>query len=317
MWGPDTDAMFASHHWPRFGTDDVREFLELQRDVYRWLHDQTMRRANAGLVPTEIAEELSMPDVFSNHSHVQGYYGTVSHNSKSVYTKYLGWYDGNPANLNPLPPTPSGERYVEYMGGADEVLRRARESFDAGEYRWVAQVVNHVIFADPNNQEARQLQADAFEQMGYQAESATWRNAYLYGAHELRNGYLEFPLGAGRALGHAMTAEQLVDTMGMRFDPDAFGRDSARINVHLTDLDEHHVIGVARKAVHHDPDMVDAEADVSVVLTRRTLVLILATMTSLDDAVAEGDVTVEGDASVFTDFLGSLQVFMTAGIAEP
>ena len=317
MWGDQTDIMFSTHHWPRFGREDVAEFLELQRDVYRWLHDQTMRRANAGLVPTEIAEELSMPDVFSNHSHVQGYYGTVSHNSKSVYTKYLGWYDGNPANLNPLPPTPSGERYVEYMGGADEVLRRARESFDAGEYRWVAQVVNHVIFADPNNQEARQLQADAFEQMGYQAESATWRNAYLYGAHELRNGYLEFPLGAGRALGHAMTAEQLVDTMGMRFDPDAFGRDSARINVHLTDLDEHHVIGVARKAVHHDPDMVDAEADVSVVLTRRTLVLILATMTSLDDAVAEGDVTVEGDASVFTDFLGSLQVFMTAGIAEP
>ena len=317
LWGGDTDIMFSTHHWPRFGRGDVTEFLELQRDVYRWLHDQTMRRANAGLVPTEIAEELRLPDAFGSHSHVQGYYGTVSHNSKSVYTKYLGWYDGNPANLNPHPPTPSGERYVEFMGGPDEVLRRARESFDAGDYRWVAQVVNHVIFADPTNHEARWLQADAFEQMGYQAESATWRNAYLQGAHELRNGYLEFPLAMGRQLGHAMSAEQIIDTIGMRFDPDAFGLERARINLHLTDLDEHHVIGVARQAVHHDPDSTDADAQVSVALSRETLVLILGALTTLDDAVAAGDAAVDGDAAVLHDFLGALQVFQTAGIAEP
>ena len=317
LWGDHTDIMFSTHHWPRFGRDDVAQFLELQRDVYRWLHDQTMRRANAGMVPTEIAEDLSLPDAFGDHSHVQGYYGTVSHNAKSVFTKYLGWYDGNPANLNPLPPEPSGERYVEYMGGADEVLRRARESFDAGEYRWVAQVVNHVIFADPANQEARDLQADAFEQMGYQAESGTWRNAYLQGAHELRNGFLEFPMAMGRQIGHAMTAEQLIDMIGVRFDPEAFGRDAARINLRLTDLDEQHVIGVARRAIHHDADMVDADAEVSITTTRGTLVRILGGLTTLDDAVDSGDTSVDGDRTVLVDFLGSLQVFMTAGIAEP
>ena len=317
LWGAHTDVMFSTHHWPRFGRADVAEFLELQRDVYRWMHDQTMRRANAGMVPTEIAEDLTLPAVFGDHSHVQGYYGTVSHNSKSVYTKYLGWYDGNPANLNPHPPTPSGERYVAFMGGADEVLRKARESFDAGDYRWVAQVVNHVIFADPHNTEARQLQADAFEQMGYQAESATWRNAYLQGAHELRNGYLEFPLAMGRQIGHAMTAEQIIDAIGMRFDPDSFGPDAARINVHLTDVGEHHVIGVARQAVHHDPDTTDPQAQVSVALTRETLVLILGALTTLPDAVDAGDAVIEGDADVLHGFLDALQVFQTAGIAEP
>ncbi|MEM7324606.1 MAG: alkyl sulfatase dimerization domain-containing protein, partial [Actinomycetota bacterium] len=187
LWADRTDTSFASHHWPRFGNDDVRRFLTMQRDVYRWMHDQTMRLANDGHVPTEIAATLELPAEF-DQSHIRGYYGTVSHNVRSVYNRYLGWYDGNPANLNPLPPVESGERYVEFMGGATEVLRRAREYFDRGEYAWVAQVVNHVVFADPSNREARSLQADALEQMGYQAESATWRNAYLMGAKELREG---------------------------------------------------------------------------------------------------------------------------------
>lgn len=317
LWGDHTDVMFSTHHWPRFGGDDVRQFLELQRDVYRWLHDQTMRRANQGMVPAEIAEELSMPGVFSEHSHVQGYYGTVSHNAKSVYTKYLGWYDGNPANLNPHPPVQSAERYVEFMGGADEILRRARESYDAGDYRWVAQVVNHVVFAQPDNTEARRLQADALEQMGYQAESGTWRNAYLMGAQELRNGHLEFPMAMGRQIGHAMTAEQILDSVGMRFSPDAFGDRSVRINLHLTDLDEHHVVGVARSAIHHDPDTTDPDADVSVALSRATLVHVLGTLVSLDDAIAAGDITHDGDLSVFVDFVGALEVFVASGIVEP
>jgi alkyl sulfatase BDS1-like metallo-beta-lactamase superfamily hydrolase len=175
LWADDTEVMFATHHWPRFGRDDVRAFLELQRDVYRWMHDQTMRLANMGWTPVEIAEELRLPGAFAGQSHVQGYYGTVSHNVKSIYNRYLGWYDGNPAHLQPLPSVEAAGRYVELMGGADEVLRRARQSFDAGEYRWVAEVVNHVVFADPANAAARDLQADALEQLGYQAESGTWR----------------------------------------------------------------------------------------------------------------------------------------------
>ena len=150
MWGDDAEVMFTSHHWPRFGNDDVRHFLSMQRDLYRWLHDQTMRHANRGAVPAEISAAMSLPAEF-DQSHVRGYYGTVSHNAKSVYNRYLGWYDGNPAHLDPLPPVDAGERYVEFMGGADAVLEQARRSFDDGDYRWVVEVVNHVVFADPSN----------------------------------------------------------------------------------------------------------------------------------------------------------------------
>ncbi|MFV2039735.1 MAG: alkyl/aryl-sulfatase, partial [Acidimicrobiales bacterium] len=317
LWGADTDIMFASHHWPRFGTTDVRGFLELQRDVYRWLHDQSMRLANLGYGPTEIAETLELPSGFGGHSHVQGYYGTVSHNSKSVYNKYLGWYDANPANLNPLPPVESAKLYVEAMGGADEVLRTARDSFDAGQYRWVAQVVNHVVFADPANVGARNLQADALEQLGYQAESGTWRNAYLTGAQELRQGTPQFGPARGRRLGHAMTVEQLFDSIGVRFDPSKFGRQEARINWHFTDLDEHHVLGVARSTIHHDANTVDPDADVSVALTRKSLVTLLGAPTDLDDATASGEVRIEGDAEVLRSLLTSLEIFTTQAIIEP
>ena len=194
LWGDRSDIMIATHHWPRFGREDLKEFLVKQRDVYRWMHDQTMRLANRGWTPSEIAEVLELPACFSSDSHVQGYYGTVSHNVKSVYNKYLGWYDGNPAHLNPYPPVESSKKYVEFMGGADELLRRARSSFEDGDYRWVAQVVNHLVFAEPSLREARELQADALEQMGYQAESGTWRNAYFTAPTNCETGLLMFQL---------------------------------------------------------------------------------------------------------------------------
>lgn len=316
LWGNDSDVLFASHHWPRFGPDDVRGFLELQRDVYRWMHDQTMRLANHGRVPTEIADELTLPSCFTE-SHVQGYYGTVSHNVRSVYNRYLGWYDGNPANLNPLPPVESGERYVEFMGGADEVLRRAQVVFDEGDYRWVAQVVNHVIFADPTNEDARALQARAFEQLGYQSESGTWRNAYLMGAQELRQGALQMPLRAGRRQGDAMEAEHLFDVMGVRFDPSRFGRGSATINWHFTDLGEHHVMGVANATIHHSPDTTDDAADVSISLVRELVYPLAEDEGAFDAAIDAGTVEVSGDVAVLREFFDALDEFHASPIVEP
>ncbi len=302
---PHTDTMFASHHWPRFGRDDVEGFLTVQRDVYRWLHDQTMRLANEGFTPSEIAEQLELPACFGTHSHVQGYYGTVSHNSKSVYQRYLGWYDGNPANLEPHPPEPSGRRYVEYMGGAEEVLRKARDSFDEGDYRWVAQIVNHVVFADPSNTEARELQADALEQLGYQAESGTWRNAYLSGAHELRNGSPNLPGSVGRQFPRVMTAEQIFDLLGVRFDPEGFARstDGFTMNWHFTDLDEDHVLGVLNETLHHDPHQRSDQAEVNVAVTREALGALLAGRVSLVDALANDGIDIDGDADTFAEFL--------------
>ncbi len=311
LWGDHTETMFASHHWPRFGTEDVRGFLEMQRDAYRWMHDQTMRLANHGYVPTEIAAELRLPEAF-DQSHVQGYYGTVSHNVRSIYHRYLGWYDGNPANLDPFPPVDAGTRYVEFMGGADAVLDRAEACFDEGDYRWVIQVVNHVVFADPSNQRARHLQADAMEQLGYQSESATWRNAYLMGAQELRHGSPPGTRAPARDLSNAMEAEHIIDTIGVRFDPARFEPERATINLHFTDLGEDHVLGITRSAVHHTADQRVDGADCSVRLSRAQLMAVLGAPEAVDDGIE-----IEGDRQVFLGLVGALDVFGMPALIEP
>ena len=199
VFGDKTDAVIAQHHWPVFGGARVRTFLENQRDLYKYVHDQTVRLMNQGFTAPEIAEQLQLPSSLANQWANREYYGTVRHNAKAIYQKYLGWYDDNPANLDPLPPVEAAKKYVAYMGGADAVIRRAREDFRKGEYRFVAEVANKLVFADPTNQEARDLAADAYEQLGYLAESATWRSAYLYGAYELRHGAAKVGRGPATA----------------------------------------------------------------------------------------------------------------------
>ena len=306
LFGKETDTSFSSHHWPRFGQEDVRVFLERQRDVYRWLNDQTMRLANQGRSAIDIAAELEMPECFGAHSDVQGYYGTVSHNVRSVYARYLGWYDANPASLNPLPPQPAAERYVEFMGGADEVLRRANECFARGEYRWVAQVVNHVVFAEPDNTAARELQAAALEQLGYQSESATWRNAYLQGARELRHGVPKIPLMLNLRSIEAMTAEQVIDIVGVRFDPARFEGEGGQINLAFQDLDEQHVLGITSAAIHHLPLRRSENAELDLTLTRQLVGKLLMFETTLKDAIAAGDASAKGDLGLFERLLGAL-----------
>ena len=187
-YGDKTDVVIAQHHWPMWGGERIVAFLSKQRDLYKFVHDQTVRLLNHGLTSTEIAEQLKLPPSLANDWAARGYYGTLSHNAKAVYQFYLGWYNANPADLNPLPRAEEAKKQVEYMGGADATIKRAREDYKAGQYRWVASVMSKVVFADPANKEARALGADALEQLGYQSEAATWRNAYLLGAFELRNG---------------------------------------------------------------------------------------------------------------------------------
>lgn len=320
MWGDASDTMFASHHWPRFGADDVRKFLGMQRDVYRWMHDQTLRLANQGYTPNEIAEQLQPSGRHASQSHVQGYYGTVSHNVRSVYNRYLGWYDGNPAHLHPHTPAQAGANYVEMMGGAGAVISKARDYFDRGDYRWVAQVLEHVVSSDPENQEARRLSADAMEQLGYQSESATWRNAYLSGASELRHGSLDL----GRAMPHRtaneMDAEQVIEMMGVRFDPDRF-QESATMIIRFADLDETHLVGVSNGAIHHEPapsDATIAGADAVISCAKQTVIDLTYDAEKHDGAVESGALTVEaGDGAVFAAFLGALDVFLTPRLIEP
>lgn len=320
MWGEGTDTMFASHHWPRFGHDDVKAFLELQRDVYRWMHDQTLRLANQGLTPDDIAAQLKMPAAYAHQSHVQGYYGTVSHNVRSVYDRYLGWYDGNPSKLNPHPPVEAGKRYVEMMGGADAVVSGAQRAFDEGDYRWVVQVLNHLVFADPENRAARTLSGDAMEQLGYQAESATWRNAYLSAAHELRHG--SYNLGQVRAPGvaDAMTGVQLIDMLGVRLDPDKF-RDAASMVFTISDIGETHLVGVSNKTIHHFEAPTAEQistADVAIEATHHAVIQMGYNSPALPDLIEAGEVTViAGDSALFEEFVAALDVNTTATVIEP
>lgn len=310
LFGDSSDLVFASHGWPRFGADDVRHYLRTQRDAYRYLHDQTMRLANRGLVMTEIAEELDLPPSLAGEFANRGYYGTVNHNVKAVYQRYLGWFDGNPANLHPLPPEPASARYVEYMGGAAAVLDRARKDFAAGEYRWVAQVVNHVVFAEPANAEARELQAAALEQLGYQAESGPWRNFYLTGALELRRASARPPAGAGgrqaAAMLRGMTVEMVFDLLGIRLDGPAADGETIAIGWRFPDLGEEWTLRLEHGALSAWPAMAD---DVDTVLTmpRDTLTSVLVDPASIGTALSDGSLVVEGDADALGRLLGFLE----------
>ena len=320
LFGDQAKLMFASHHWPRWGTDNVREFLVLQRDLYKWMHDQTMRLANKGYVPTEIAAELRLPDEFLAEGHTRGYYGDLVHNCKAVYQRYLSWYDGNPANLNKLAPSDAGRRYVELAGGADALLAKARSWFDAGEYRWVAELVNHLVFADPANTAARELQADALEQLGYQAESSTFRNAYLQGAQELRNGPVK--LGGANARGRgilvAMTVEQIFDTISVRLKSEDVGGQTAVVNWIFTDVNERWVLGLSNRTLCAVSGRHDAAATVTVTTSRIDFIRVMLQETTFMDQIAAGNITLDGDPSALLTIFGNIDAFEPGfNIVEP
>ena len=320
LFGAQTDILFTSHNWPRWGNDDVREFLRNQRDLYKWMHDQTMRLANKGFVATEIAEALSLPEEFLANEHTRGYYGDLVHNSKAVYQRYLSWYDGNPANLNKYSPVEAGKRYVDLAGGPDALLAKAQAAFNSGDYRWVAEVVNHLVFADPTNTAARNLQADALEQLGYQSESATFRNAYLMGAQELRKGPPRPTVGAVRARGllRAMTIEQVFDSLSVRIKQEELGGVQLSLNWTFHDVGETWVLGVSNRTLWYSPNRHDADAVASITMRRSTFIDIVTQATTFMDQIEAGQITIDGDATVLLTIFGNLDEVSTSfPIVEP
>ena len=310
-FGPDTDVVFAQHHWPVWDNHRVLDFLAKQRDLYKYLHDQTVRLMNHGWKAAEIAERLTLPKSLSETWHVRGYYGTLSHNSKAVYQRYLGWYDANPANLNPLPPVERGRKYVEYMGGAHAAIARALGDFERGEYRFVAEAMSHVVFADPSNTEARRLGADALEQLGYAAESATWRNAYLLGAFELRQGV---PNTVARApvspdVLRAMNVEQIFDLLGVRLNSEKAEGRRIVINWVFPDLGRTFVLNLENCALTYLAGRQSDRADATVTLDRATLDRLILRELPFADAMQSGSVRVDGDATKVGELLGLLDEF--------
>ncbi|MDE2393997.1 MAG: MBL fold metallo-hydrolase [Burkholderiales bacterium] len=311
---PEVDVLMTQHHWPVWERARIAEFVAGQRDMYRYLHDQTLRLMSHGLTPKEIAAELVMPNALSKKWYARGYYGAVAHNVSAIYTHYLGPYDGNPANLNPLPPAEAGAKYVQYMGGADAVVARARADFDRGEYRWVVEALNHVVFAEPGHRPARELAADAMEQLGYQSESATWRNAYLLAARELRShGAASAPRGV--AISPDVVAilpfGSFLEFLGIRVNgPKAQGF-GAKFDWRVVDGTkfESHRLTLSNGALSHRPGSHGAQADALVQSERSRLSQLSAGRSALLAALDSGDLQVSGHSALFRRFVESLDEF--------
>jgi alkyl sulfatase BDS1-like metallo-beta-lactamase superfamily hydrolase len=271
LFGDKSDVMFAAHGIPRWGGDVIRDFLGKHRDAYKYLHDQTVRLLNNGLTAAEIAEQLKLPDVLAREWYNRGYYGTMSHNSKAVYQRYMGWYDANPSSLNALPPVAAATHYVEAMGGADAAIARSDAAMKAGEYRWAAMVLNHVVFADANNSKAKNTLADVYTQLGYRAEAGTWRNIYLTGAQELRHGVIELPQPRPMALIQAMPAKMMLDSAAVRFNSERAAGMTIRLNLVLSDVNEKHLITIENGVLIHEEGVSDDKADATVTMKRQDL----------------------------------------------
>ena len=301
LWGGKATTLIGQHHWPVWGSDTVVEYLEVQRDLYKFAHDQTLRLINQGLTPTEIAETLRLPKSIEDNWHTRGYYGSLRHNVKAIYQHYVGWYDGVPAHLDPLPPAETGTKMLDYMGGADAVVAKARVDFDKGEFRWVAQILNHAVFAEPQHQEARDLLADAYEQLGYLSECATWRNSYLFGAQELRSGILPLPNASAASAETlaALTSSQVFDFLGVRLNGEAADGMRIILNITFTDTQELTVLNLQNSALTHVAGPLSEHADLSLVLTRKTFDLVLAKQLAVPEAIQSGLITFSGDISKF------------------
>jgi len=310
-FGDKTDVIIAQHHWPVAGQARVISFMKKQRDMYKFINDQSLRLLNLGYTPGEIAETLRMPASLEQEWSARGYYGTLRHNARAVYQKYLGWYDANPADLDPLPPAESARKTVDYMGGADAVIARARSDFAKGEYRWVASAMKEVVFADPANRAARELGADALEQLGFQAEAATWRNAYLVGAMELRNGV---PRGAGSTAVNAdmlkaLSNEIFFDFLGVRLNAAKAEGKTMVINWNFTDSNQRIALNLDNSALTYVAGKQASDADATVTLARDTLDAVTLQQTSFADAAKAGLVTIDGDPRKVDELMAMLDTF--------
>lgn len=311
LFGEKTDVVFTSHHWPRWGKERITNYLKKQRDLYKYIHDQTLRLINHGYTSIEIAEMLRLPESLAKEWFNRGYYGTLNHNVKAVYQKYIGWFDGNPANLHPLPPQEAGRKYVELAGGPGALLEKARDAYKKGEYRWVAQVVSHLVFADPDNREARELEADALEQLGFQAESGVWRNFYLTGALELRKGVVEAPSpqSAGKDLVKSLTPEMIFDYLAIRLNgPKAAGK-TITLKIDFTDTKETYLLSLENSVLHHHAGERAEKPDAVIGISRSALEGILVGQSTFMDKAASGELKIDGDVTKIGELFSLMDTF--------
>ncbi len=310
LYGDKIDVKFNGHHWPLWGNQNISTYLQNQRDLYKYIHDQSVRMINYGMTAPDIAETLKLPQGLNEKWYSHGYYGTVKHDARAVYQKYMGWYDSNPANLDPLPPVQSAKKYVQYMGGSASIISKAKADFKKGEYRWVAEAMKQVVFAEPNNKEAKDLLADAFEQLGYQAESGPWRSEYLQGAFELRNGT---PTSGGAVSATpdtiaAMTPEMIFDYLGVRLNSQKAASKNFVINIDFPELGKQYALTLRNSALTASK-RTSPNADANLTLSKATFNQLQLGQTSIQKALADGKLKVSGNQAVFADLLAMLDTF--------
>ena len=306
LWGDQIDVVFASHHWPTWGRERAVEFLAMQRDMYLYLHDQTLRMMNQGYIGSEIAEMIVTPPALQAQWHTHGYYGSVSHNVKAVYQRYMGWYDANPANLWPHPPEAGAVRYVAAMGGRDGALAVARQAWDDGDYRWCAEVGKHLVFADATDAEAGALLADAFEQLGFGSENGTWRNAFLAGATELRSGNFGTPVTASADILNALSVSQVFDSIAVRVDGPRAWDEHVVIAWRISDEDRTYLTELRHGVLNHRAvESVPAGATVFTLARLDLIGLVTGTLDPIA-ALGDGTVVVDGDVGVLAQLVGVL-----------
>ncbi|MBD9676539.1 MBL fold metallo-hydrolase [Pseudomonas sp. PDM18] len=310
-YGDKTDVMFVSHNWPTWGGERVRTLLADQRDMYAFLNDRTLHLMNQGLTSTEIAQKMDkLPGALEQKWYTRGYYGSLSHNSRAVYQRYLGYYDGNPANLDPLTPEEAATHYVDALGGGAAVEKLMRAAMDKGDYRWAATLGNHLVFAQPQNQQAKSLQADALEQLGYQTENALWRNIYLTGAMELRHGVPTYDSSATKVdLVKNMEPSQFFDFLAIRLDSDkAQGHDMV-MNWVFEDLGQSYAVTLRNGVLTHRDNQTSPSANVTIKLAKSTLDQISLRKLDFPTAIKQGEIKLEGDGKMLGGFLGMLDSF--------
>ncbi len=311
MFGQDVNISFGSHHWPTWGKEAILDLWTRQRDIYRYIHDETLHLANNGYNMTEIAEQITLPPSLDLFFANRGYYGTVNHNAKAQYQLYFGWFDGNPAHLHALPEVEASKKYVAYMGGAARILGRVREDMEKGEHRWVAMILNHLVMAYPENEEAQQLLAETYDVLGSRSESGPWRNFYLTGAQELRQGASVKHL-AGRSDNNqiiaSMSLEDFYDLMAIRLDRELTGDSSYIFNMIYPDTDEQITVLLVNRVLHNRPDVLSANPTATVTMERTSLNDLITQKTTIQHLMQSGMIKIEGNAQAYFHFLQMVSV---------
>lgn len=303
-----TDVSFGSHHWPVWGQEDVADLWVGQRDLYRYIHDQTVRLANQGYTMHEIPERLKLPTSISSSFANRGYYGTLSHNSKAQYQLYFGYFDGNPANLNPLPPTEAAKKFVEYVGGASAVLEKANKDYDNGEFRFAATALNHLVFAEQENMDARNLLAKIYRQLGYQAESGSWRNFYLTGAQELSNGVRDLPRPntASPDMVKAIPLNLYFDLLAVRINGERAAKKDLELNFEITDTNEKAHLFLSGGALHHRMGVMKDNIP-TLQITREAMDALNLNQKSVGELRKEGSLNIKGNPLTIAAFFDLME----------